>query len=152
MTPQHHQRFLSSISRLLTTYALTIPILLLIVGFLIGAGFMKLASQKSAEDTRTPNTVTVLIYDGESSSHSWNGVSIPEGDSVANIIERVMEIERISLSWTGSGRDRQISSLAGKEAGDRTWKTYINNALLPTPIGRFYPRPGDTITVLYETK
>lgn len=135
----------------MTRYAFIALAFTLLLGFLFGASFIKWSSRPNKEDVLRKKTLSVLVHDGNT-TRSWNGVSIFEGDSVANVVDHIAQVENIALTWGGTGRDRQIISFEGKDAGSMVWHVYINNTPLPTTIGRFYPMPGDAITLIYSAK
>lgn len=152
MTLKHHkERTIKSVRSLLTKYNYIVPAVMLLAGFLLGATFIKTTTAESQSKPKTPDTITFLMHDG-AVTRNWNGVSLVEGESVASIVDRIARTENVGLSWSGTGRDRQITSLAGKDVGTNVWHVYINNTALPTLIGKFYPRPGDAITLIYSPK
>ena len=150
MTLKHPPRSLNNLIFALKRSTYVIPALMLTFGFLLGATFIKM-TKTTDTSAMTPKTVTVLIHDGVS-TRVWNGVSLAEGESIAMIIDRIATIEGIPLSWNGTGRERQVASLMSKDASMGAWSAYINNAPLPTGIGKFYPKPGDAVTLIYTLK
>lgn len=150
MTPKHPHRSLNDFFFAFKRSTYVIPVFMLTLGFLLGATFIKI-TKVTATDEASTKTVTVLIHDGVS-SRVWNGVTLNEGDSVAMLIDRIATIEGIPLSWSGTGRERQIASLMGKDDGVNSWHAYIDNAPLPTSIGKFYPKPGQAVTLIYAIK
>jgi hypothetical protein len=148
---QHHQQAVSSLAGSFKKYKYVTPALMLLVGFILGASFIKATSKTPGANQQVPKTISFLMYDG-ASTRTWNGVSIFEGESVATVVDRIARAENIGIIWSGNGRDQQLVSFAEKAVSDYTWKAYINNASLPTALGRFYPRPGDTITLIYSLK
>lgn len=150
MTQKLHHRAISNTHAALKKYTFIFPTFMLLAGFLLGAYFIRHEDNEAKKNTPT-KTIAFLLHDG-ATTRTWNGITVYEGESVVSILDRIARTENIGLSWSGSGRDRQITSLAGKDVGARTWKTYINNAPMPTTIGKFYPRPGDTVTMIYGEK
>ena len=127
------------------------PIIMLFGGFLLGATFIKFTAPKTDNAAFASKTVNVLINDG-AHTRTWNGVTVTEGESVALILSRIANIEHLSISWTGNGRERELQSLMDKNNDLGAWHYYVNDSPAPTSIGKFYPKPGDAITLLYEAQ
>jgi hypothetical protein len=151
MIPPQQQKTVSSTRAMFKKNFFITSLLLLLVGFIFGMLFAKIILSKSATVEVPQKTIALLIYDGNM-SRTWNGVSLNEGESVADVIDRVAREDNILLSWSGESRSRQISSLDGKEIGEYSWQVYLNNAPLQTSIGKFYPKPGDNISLIYTRK
>lgn len=151
MTTKHQPHLLNNLLAALRRSTYIIPVSMLVIGFLLGASFIKATDKTNTPSIVPPKTVSVLIHDG-SSTRVWNGVTLDEGASVGMIIDRIATIEGIPLSWSGTGRERSIASFMAKDEGIGSWHAYINNAPLPTGIGKFYPKPGDALTLIYTLK
>jgi hypothetical protein len=113
-------------------------------------GYFAFGKQQTEKDTKTelPRAVHVLIHDGEA-TRTWNNVSLLEGDSAAMIVDRIAKIEGIQVSWSDDSKDRSLTSLHNKSNTAGVWKFYMNNTEPLMTIGRYYPAPRDTISLIY---
>ncbi len=133
----------------LKSYGYTLPALAFLIGLFLGAIIMRTAdTREDAKAKMVQPTVAFLLHDG-TNTRTWNGVTVNEGESIADIIDRIANIEHIELSWKNSGRTRELISLSDKASTDKTWHCYVNGALISLPLGRFYPKKGDIITMIY---
>ncbi len=125
-------------------------IISLFIGIALGYSIKSLIEINTNTTKKLP-TISVLIHTGNE-TRNWNGVSLNEGESVLDIIERIGRIENFNIRTTGEGKDRQVDSIFEGEENNGEWKYYINNANpLPT-IGRYFPKDGDNILVIYVQK
>ncbi len=136
MNQQQTKRTFSLFTYLITGAALLSGIL---VGYMIG--------QRDATNIKTATrTVHVLVSDGIS-TRNWNNVTLEEGQSVADLIDKIASIEQLPITWNGNGKDRTLTSFINATEGFQ-WTYFINNAQPGQPIGRFIPKHGDVIVLV----
>lgn len=141
----------NSISPFLSRYTYAIIALTLLVGICIGYFIQAYRVANNDVAKSKIHVVQLLISDGENTK-TWNNVALEEGDSVAKILTRVADIEKLELTWNGSGKDETLASLLAKSSENGMWTYYINDTNpLPT-IGRYFPKNGDVLSLIYTNK
>ena len=140
----------NKVSAFLARYTYVVITFSIILGIAIGYGSAKIMESK-AKNTPSQRVVQLMIHNG-TSVRTWNNVTLDEGESVVNLVKRVSDVEGLPLTLNGSGRDEEIGTLMGSSPDTGVWKYYINNANpLPT-IGKYFPKEGDVVSVVYVNK
>lgn len=140
----------NKVSAFLARYTYVVISFSIIIGILIGYGSSMYINYK-VKNTPSQRVVQLMIHNG-TSVRTWNNVTLDEGESVVNLVKRVSDVEGLPLTLNGSGRDESISSLMNSNSDNGEWKYYINNANpLPT-IGKYFPKGGDVVSVVYVNK
>lgn len=135
----------------LSRYTYVIIAFTLVFGIIIGYYLSQYT--KGSKDTfisKVP-TIQFLITNGEQTK-SWNNVTLNEGDSVARILTRVAEVESIDLLWDNETKDKNLVQLMNKNSENGKWTYYVNNVTPQPTIGRFFPKKGDVISIIYTNK
>ncbi len=119
----------------------------LLIGITIGFFIFKITDKENK--IKRHDRVVQLLISNSGQTKTWNNVTLEEGESVLNLVKRVSEVEGLDLILDGEGRDQRINTLLGTNIEGGEWKYYINNANpLPT-IGRYFPKDGDVVSVIY---
>lgn len=128
--------------RLITTAAV-----LLLLGFIAGAlSYPKLFAQKPRR------AISVLISDGKT-TRTWNGVEATEGQSIADTLDKINALDPIGITWDGTGKDRSLGALLSHARGEGgSWVWYLDGATSNSKIGRFFPKGGEVVTILWNAQ
>lgn len=95
--------------------------------------------------TTTPPLVSIMVIDG-TSIRSWPSVDLSEGNSVADLLQKVSDLDHFPVLWNSEGRDRVLTSVNGGMTG--SWQYYVNQAPSNAPLAKFYPKRDDKITIV----
>jgi hypothetical protein len=136
------------VSGFLSRYTYVIIALALIAGISIGYYLSQYNKYTKDSSISKVPTIQFLITDGEQTK-AWNNVTLNEGDSVAKILSRISDIENIDLTWDNESKDQNIVQIMNKYSESGVWAYYVNNATPQPAIGRFYPKKGDVISIIY---
>lgn len=116
------------------------------LGALIGIATTELTyAYLDSKDATPPETVSLMIVDG-TNIHNWPNIERHEGESVADVIDRVSRLDNFPVTWSGEGINRTLSATNNSTSG--SWQYYIDQFTPNVPLAKFYPKSGDQILII----
>lgn len=109
--------------------------------------FMKKEQPKDVYVSKV-RTVQFLVHDG-AVTKTWANVTLEEGESVADTLDRIGRVDGLTITWAGNGKERKLIGVNESMGGE--WKYYINGASPLPSIGKYFPKDKDIIAIIKQT-